>query len=372
MGQSKMISSNIEMNGVNLTELAERIDLVQYAFYKGSTVKASYELEHSSTDYRCRNRYCPAPRMYLRKGPKRTPHFAHYVETLCDQYSEPDTAAHNAMKAYLQELLNIPDQYMEYGKIRHVRPDLFWKKKFAIEVQHSPIQPEELLRRNTIYLAKGIVPLWIFHAQEPEGNNFYERGTYLQDYEIRGEVKVCDDPRKKCHRYKDYPVFCPQTSCALYEFGPLIDLRDVTIVCPDCQSLNNFREISSTITCSSCGHPINLPPADESYWQRVLGILKLKTAEAYLLPFRERLCYIDFYKNHTPHTALYIIPLTKVMNRETLFYKTLAKKVAPITSEEQFQDWATETLEYFEERGLLQQQKMRVVQKKLGKDALCY
>jgi len=93
-----MISSISEIYGVNLTELAERIDLVQYTLYKGRIVKASYELERSSTDYQCRNRYCSDPLMYLRKGPKRIPHFAHYIETLCDQYSEPDTAAHNAMK----------------------------------------------------------------------------------------------------------------------------------------------------------------------------------------------------------------------------------------------------------------------------------
>ena len=133
-------------------------------------VHASCNLKRSD-EFECRYEYCPSPRLILKKGPRRIVHFAHKARTRCDSYAEPETNAHIAMKLLLQRRLKIPDRLVEYGKIPKVRPDLVWKdlggkRKFAIEVQHSPIQVEEVERRNQIYLARGYTPLWVLHAQE--------------------------------------------------------------------------------------------------------------------------------------------------------------------------------------------------------------
>ena len=146
-----------------------------YANYQGKIIKAERSLPRLKVGYRCRYEFCSDPDLILKKGPVKIPHFAHRSRTECEQYAEPETDAHRAMKEFLQQFLQIPDRYMEYGKIRGVRPDLVWKNQFAIEVQHSHISIDEVKRRNQIYFNAGLVPLWIFHEQEIENCNYYER-----------------------------------------------------------------------------------------------------------------------------------------------------------------------------------------------------
>jgi hypothetical protein len=144
----------------------------------GKEVKASAEL-NKKADYRCLD--CHEP-LILRVGPIRTAHFAHRPGSICERNSEPETFAHTAMKDDLQKLLNIPDEYREFRGIPGVQPDLVWQGRFAIEVQHSRIQTEEVKRRNAKYFNNGFIPIWILHRQEMEGNNYYERGFFLADH----------------------------------------------------------------------------------------------------------------------------------------------------------------------------------------------
>ena len=122
-----------------------------YALRKGERVKASRDLERHK-DFLCPNEHCQHREVRLKKGLKRIPHFAHKIkEGICDKYAEKETDAHIAMKTSFQETLGIDIEYVEYWKIEGVRPDLLWKEKYALEVQHSPIKPEEVERRNRIY-----------------------------------------------------------------------------------------------------------------------------------------------------------------------------------------------------------------------------
>ncbi len=82
------------------------------------------------------------------------------------------------MKNCLQSFLGIPNEMMEYGKIKGVRPDLLWQNKYAIEVQHSKIPIEEILNRNQIHYDNNLIPVWVFHQQEFQDENYYKKGNF--------------------------------------------------------------------------------------------------------------------------------------------------------------------------------------------------
>lgn len=101
------------------------------------------------------------------------PHFYHYRHSNCIEYSEHETEAHVAMKDCFQNTLKIHEDFVEYGKIDGVRPDLLWNNKYALEVQHSPINPINMDKRNVIYRKNKIIPVWIFHQQLEEKDAFF-------------------------------------------------------------------------------------------------------------------------------------------------------------------------------------------------------
>ncbi|MFW9997175.1 MAG: competence protein CoiA [Candidatus Odinarchaeota archaeon] len=144
------------------------------ALLKGKRVKADSDLPRS-TEYKCPFENCE---LVLRKGEIKIPHFSHKKKTGCTKYSEPETQAHLTMKECLQSTLDINKEFVEYAEIKGVRPDLVWKNKYAIEVQHSSISSEETERRNNIYFLNKLIPIWIFHRREGDGDAFFNRGQY--------------------------------------------------------------------------------------------------------------------------------------------------------------------------------------------------
>lgn len=133
-----------------------------FALLNGKRVKASFSLD-SGLKYFCDNPLCDSPSLILKRGAIRQPYFSHREKCLCEKISEPESDAHIAMKEFIQSFLEIGDEFVEYAKINGVRPDLFWRSKYAIEVQNSPISIEECQRRNAIYSKNGLIPVWIFH-----------------------------------------------------------------------------------------------------------------------------------------------------------------------------------------------------------------
>src|SRR5271157_3468851 len=139
---------------------------MQYALLENNEVKASNDLPRNAS-YRCRNPNCTMPNLILKKGPHRIAHFAHRANCDCEKNGEQETDAHLQIKSWLDSFLNDSTVEVECNRFPGVRPDLLWNLKYAIEVQHSSISTEEFVRRNEIYQANGIIPVWIFHAQEP-------------------------------------------------------------------------------------------------------------------------------------------------------------------------------------------------------------
>lgn len=154
-----------------------------FALSKGKKVRANKNLPYTREggEYHCPYNWCPYPELILKKGTIKAPHFAHKQVSPCIQNAEPESDSHIAMKLHMQDLLKIPDEFMEYGKIKGVRPDLLWEKKYAIEVQHSSISIEELQRRNKIYFSQDLIPIWIFHAEEFDALP-YQKGNYKTIY----------------------------------------------------------------------------------------------------------------------------------------------------------------------------------------------
>ena len=146
------------------------------ALLNGELVLASNDLPRT-TEYRCPYAFCSHPELILKKGVLKVPHFAHKHAGDCF-IPEPETDAHLAMKQCFQQTLGIDIEYLEYGKIRGVRPDIVWQN-YAIELQHSPIKVDEIDRRNTIYAMNHLFPVWVFHRQEfAEDDAAFSRGCF--------------------------------------------------------------------------------------------------------------------------------------------------------------------------------------------------
>lgn len=149
-----------------------------FALMNGKKVKASKSLPRGQ--YICPYKDCENPNLVLKKGKIKIAHFAHLRSSECQQASEPETNAHLEMKNCFQETLNLSNEYMEYGKIPGVRPDVIWKKKYAMELQHSPISIAEMQRRNAIYFQNKLIPIWILHGQESHSQ--FEQGYFCKSY----------------------------------------------------------------------------------------------------------------------------------------------------------------------------------------------
>ena len=171
-----------------------------YAIRNSKRVKADKQLINTN-DFICTYRFCDTKYLEFCKGNIRNPYFRHKIHSYCEELSERDADAHDAMKEFFQKFLEIEDENVEYGKIKGVRPDLLWKNKYSIEVQHSPIQPEEIERRNGINEDNKLIPVWIFHQKEliPK----FKPGEFgadhdYDDYLLRLKVSEVFHQTEKC------------------------------------------------------------------------------------------------------------------------------------------------------------------------------
>ena len=194
--------------------------IMLYAILNNIKVKASREIPRHGLFFCC-NPNCSQPNLILKKGNHRIPHFAHRVECDCDKLGEKETDAHIEIKNWFEFFLK-SDFEVEYTRIPGVKPDLLWKGKYAIEVQHSPISIEEIIRRNEIYIANGISPVWIFHAREPVLRNdngdvvstiSLHAGIYGKKISMVGKLKVSET-----YRLRDVEKFFADTQLITFYF----------------------------------------------------------------------------------------------------------------------------------------------------------
>ncbi len=110
--------------------------------------------------YYCPNVDCANREVILKKGLIRIPHFAHKPNSSCCY--EPESQIHILCKKYIQNILNLDKEFVEYYGIKGVRPDLLYND-YAIEIQCSPIKVSEIKRRNKIYKRNNYFPVWVFY-----------------------------------------------------------------------------------------------------------------------------------------------------------------------------------------------------------------
>jgi competence protein CoiA len=113
--------------------------------------------------------YCPGCKeaVMLKLGVKKRPHFAHFKQSNCHAYSEPESSYHLEGKKLLYEWLEDQSLLVELEKylpdLAQI-PDLYLTYKgsqIALEYQCSTIPQDIFLRRTSGYLKKEITPIWI-------------------------------------------------------------------------------------------------------------------------------------------------------------------------------------------------------------------
>jgi len=121
--------------------------------------------EHTG-DRQC---YCPGcgEKVIFKQGVINQAHFAHGSQSLCQTFSEGETAAHLEGKLLIYEWLKkegIQVELEAYLPELNQRPDLlvrYEKDIVAIEFQCSPISKEKIRARTVGYVQKGIKVIWI-------------------------------------------------------------------------------------------------------------------------------------------------------------------------------------------------------------------
>jgi hypothetical protein len=200
----------------------------------GHKVRASETLPHVSDGgvYKCTYKWCPHPEMILRKGKHVIPHFAHKEGGGCDALSEADAERHLQIKDFFQEFLGLDVDDMDYGDIEGVRPDILYQKKYAIELQCSPISDDEIRRRNAIYIKHDLIPVWIFDEVVflPEPNRY-------SDYKLRVSERYV-------HTIQKYLIYFSIDTTVLTPSGfPTIALQRYQFANPS-EGSTKFRSVS--------------------------------------------------------------------------------------------------------------------------------
>lgn len=133
---------------------------------KQQTVKA-YEAIDQKQEFFCPN--CKEI-VFLKKGGKKIPHFAHYSSTRCQSFSEGETEEHLLAKKLVADWNYKKECCLEayLPKLRQ-RPDILFENQLAIEIQCSPIKFQSFLQRTTNYLLHQYQPWWIL------GSRFFPR-----------------------------------------------------------------------------------------------------------------------------------------------------------------------------------------------------
>ncbi|GCE27533.1 hypothetical protein KDA_30170 [Dictyobacter alpinus] len=149
---------------------------------------------------------CPACRdeVILKKGEKKSPHFAHRPETVCEYSHSGESEEHRRAKvAIYQSLLTTPGvtKLQLERFLGEVRPDVSFEFNghyVAIEVQVSTLSTENIARRTVAYAQKNIAVLWtppwnkemIFQRYAPKSwerylHTLYFGKIYYWDHDIK-------------------------------------------------------------------------------------------------------------------------------------------------------------------------------------------
>jgi competence protein CoiA len=117
---------------------------------------------------------CPAchEEVLLKKGSIKEHHFAHVPPSACP-YGTGESEEHRQAKHAIYEALqthpNISWVRVEWY-LGEVRPDINFTmrdgQEVAVEIQFSPLSPEETARRTRLYSAKRIHVLWLLPARD--------------------------------------------------------------------------------------------------------------------------------------------------------------------------------------------------------------
>lgn len=146
---------------------------------------------------------CQDP-VFLKRGPKNLPHFAHYAGADCRQFSEGETTRHLLGKQRLYEWLTnqkIPVEMEAWLPELQQRPDLlvtYENRKIALEYQCSPIPFARLKERTDGYIQNGYEVYWICGID-------YTPATYTERvaaFRQKNKTLICfDSEQNTMHMY---------------------------------------------------------------------------------------------------------------------------------------------------------------------------
>ena len=127
----------------------------------GKTVYA-WKVHDREADYKCP--MCNNP-VRLKRGNKKIPHFAHISSNDCS-YGEGVSEDHLVVQKEITEILssNNIQCKLEYRGIKNRRADVFVEylnNKIVFEIQHSRIEPQEILARTQDYNNNGCSVIWV-------------------------------------------------------------------------------------------------------------------------------------------------------------------------------------------------------------------
>lgn len=139
--------------------------------------------------------FCPACRNELipRCGQIKIHHWAHRGQRDCDHWYEPETEWHAEWKRQFGK------ENCEVVMPPH-RADIVGKSGIVIELQHSPISPEEIRERETFY---GNM-MWIVDAHPFHSNLYFYKNPYL---ELRDGQPIWTKPKDKNEELRFEPYF---------------------------------------------------------------------------------------------------------------------------------------------------------------------
>lgn len=157
--------------------------------------------------YADRQCYCPGcgGKVVFKKGVINQAHFAHKDQSLCQTFSEGETAAHVEGKLLMYEWLKKESIHVEleaYLPELNQRPDLLIQYKgesIAIEYQCSPISKEKIRSRTEGYVHNRMKVIWILGDKLKIKNALTSRQYDYLSLNMNGSYRLfqLDDKNRK-------------------------------------------------------------------------------------------------------------------------------------------------------------------------------
>ena len=102
---------------------------------------------------------CQRP-VFIKKGPFKSPHFAHHDKKFCPSFSEGETKEHIEAKHLLFRWSEKQFELEAYLPLLQQRPDLLYHQ-LAVEVQCSSLAQKRMIERTNNYLSHGYKAWWL-------------------------------------------------------------------------------------------------------------------------------------------------------------------------------------------------------------------